>query len=351
MFKLPLLTYIFSAFLLFTASRATGQTHDENVVAQVDGHVIYATDVDNWWKVHDPVSFFQNRDTVYLSRKRALDALVSDYLLALAAENVGLTEEELLSEEVSKKVEPVLDVEVLKMYEQLRSSGSDLPFEQARPSLFRSLQHSKLRIAEAKYLEELWHGFGSKARLSFERPRHTFDARAADSRTLGTPSANIHVIEFADFLCPYCRQVEPVIKEIIAKYGDRIEFEWRDYPLPNHPGANSMAEAAMCASEQQAFWRFHDILLMSQQPSMSEKLQQHAEDAGLDVAVFKQCVDAGRFRQHILDDTAEGRRHGINATPAIFINGRPVIGAGTFALYDKIIREELERDTSWHIGP
>ena len=80
----------------------------------------------------------------------------------------------------------------------------------------------------------------------------------------GGASASVEIIEFSDFQCPYCQSVAPVLKQLMAKYGDRVKLVWKDFPLPNHPDARPAAEAALCANDQGKFWAYHDKLFDNQ---------------------------------------------------------------------------------------
>jgi len=82
------------------------------------------------------------------------------------------------------------------------------------------------------------------------------------ARVRGNPKAPVMIVEFSDFQCPYCHQVEPVVKELLAKYGDKVSLAYRDLPLKQiHPQAEIAAEASRCAGEQGKYWDYHDPAL------------------------------------------------------------------------------------------
>ena len=73
-------------------------------------------------------------------------------------------------------------------------------------------------------------------------------------RLRGTPTAPIMIVEFSDYQCPYCRQAEATLKEVLAQYGDRVSLSYRDFPLTAiHSQAEIAAEASRCALEQGRF--------------------------------------------------------------------------------------------------
>ena len=107
--------------------------------------------------------------------------------------------------------------------------------------------------------------------------------------------------------------------------------------------ARGAAEAARCAGDQGHFWEYHDLLFANQQSLAPDDLKRHASTLQLDPGQFAACLEQGAHRAEITADLEEGARHGIEATPTVFINGRPVIGAQPFDAYDKVIEEELSR--------
>ena len=128
---------------------------------------------------------------------------------------------------------------------------------------------------------------------------------------------------------------------MLATYGDRIHFVYREYPLPNHPNARPAAEAGQCANEQGKFWPYHDKLFANQQRLGVSDLKQFAVDLGLDAARFNSCIDSHKFAAVVEADVSAGNDAGVNGTPAFFINGRILSGAQPFEAFKKIIDEEL----------
>lgn len=72
-------------------------------------------------------------------------------------------------------------------------------------------------------------------------------------------------------------------------------------------------------------------------------LKQSAASLGLDAAAFSQCLESSKFSDVIKEDMALGEKMGVNSTPTIYINGRPLIGAQPFDVFKSVIDEELAR--------
>ena len=126
-------------------------------------------------------------------------------------------------------------------------------------------------------------------------------------------------------------------------YGGKVRWVFKDFPLPNHAEAVKAAEAAHCAGEQNKYWEMHDALFANQRALQVPALKQHARTLGLDGVKFDQCLDSGKHAANIRTDLALGESMGVNSTPSIYINGRPLVGAQPFEAFKQIIDEELSR--------
>ncbi|MDO8425419.1 MAG: DsbA family protein [bacterium] len=128
------------------------------------------------------------------------------------------------------------------------------------------------------------------------------------------------IVEFSDFQCPYCRQAYPVIREIAARYEDRIRYVYRDFPIEElHPNARQIAEAARCANAQGKFWPYHDQLFLRQDTlDDASVLTTYAEQVGLDRIEFTQCLATQRYAAAVEQDLQDGLRLGVRGTPTWF---------------------------------
>jgi protein-disulfide isomerase len=159
----------------------------------------------------------------------------------------------------------------------------------------------------------------------------------------GSDSAQVTIVEFSDFQCPFCSRVNPTLKQVEDKYGDKVRVVFRNFPLLQiHPNAAKAAEAASCAADQGKFWEMHDKLFANQQKLAVEDLKVHATDLGLKADVFNQCLDSGQKEAEWKKDMNEGTSYGLTGTPAFFINGRLISGAQPLEAFTAIIDEELE---------
>jgi len=81
----------------------------------------------------------------------------------------------------------------------------------------------------------------------------------------GAPSAEITLLEYGDYQCPYCGQAYPIVKRVQRRMGPRLRFVFRNFPLTAvHPLALTAAETAEAAGAQGQFWEMHDLLYENQ---------------------------------------------------------------------------------------
>ena len=159
----------------------------------------------------------------------------------------------------------------------------------------------------------------------------------------GSPEAAVTIVEFSNFECPFCKQAQLTIMQLLERYNGKVKLVYRDFPLDSiHPQARRAAEAARCAHDQGNFWDFHD-LLFSEAKMAPEDLRQYASKMGLDTVKFDSCVSNGTHKFTVQRDLDEGTRLGITGTPAFFINGRMISGAQSFEAFARIIDDELAR--------
>ena len=116
--------------------------------------------------------------------------------------------------------------------------------------------------------------------------------------------------------------------QLVSEYvqSGAIRFEFRDYAFRG-PEAVRAAEAAACAADQGAYWRYHDTLFLNQSGPNSfsdARLKEMAATLGLDTEAFNSCLDSGAKREAIEQSIAEGQEQGVDSTPTLFVNGTEI---------------------------
>lgn len=161
---------------------------------------------------------------------------------------------------------------------------------------------------------------------------------STDDPSLGRIDAPLTVVEFAEFGCPYSREVSFTLRELAIKFPEKFHYIYRDFPIIDlHPIGQKAAEAGECAAEQGRFWEYHDKLYSNQVDLSQERLYEFASELGLNPQAFRSCVDSGRKREEVLADYQDGLNVGVRGTPTFFINGQKVEGAIPKDVFEKLI--------------
>lgn len=164
-----------------------------------------------------------------------------------------------------------------------------------------------------------------------------------DDPTYGPEDAKVKIVEFSDFECPYCVRNVATMNKIKEEYKDQISTTFRDFPLDFHKDAKNAAMASQCAFEQNKFWEYYDIVYRNQDTIDKESLKKYAKELKLDTKKFNQCLDDEKYNEEVEKDIKDGVEAGVTGTPATFINGRKVVGAQPFEVFQEIIDEELAK--------
>jgi protein-disulfide isomerase len=316
------------------AAAAPAPAPEKELLATVDGQPITEEDL-------SPLVAGQLRplrDQEYQIKKKALDSLIGQKVVEAEAKKKGLTTEQLYQQEVDAKVPEPTDVELNAVYAIQREQLGGRPFEEVKAQLSQNLKRAKIQQARQEYSAKLRDQAKVAVLLSPPKTQVGFDP----ARVRGNPKAKVMIVEFSDFQCPYCGQVEATLKSVLAKHTDTVALAFRDMPITQiHSMAMGAAEAGRCAGEQGKFWELHDLMFADQAGLDKNGLVAKAQKLQLDEKQFDACLTAEKYKTQIQQDSQEGMRAGVSGTPGFFINGVFISGAQPETAFEKIIQEQL----------
>ncbi len=162
---------------------------------------------------------------------------------------------------------------------------------------------------------------------------------AQGAPAFGPDDAKVTLVEFSDFECPYCSRAASVTTQLKEKYGKKVRFVFRQFPLSFHKSAQGAAEASMAAHAQGKFWEFHDLMFKNQRKLGTEDLQGYAKQLGLDVAQFKKDMESHKFAEEVQSDIKLGSQVAVGGTPTLFINGERAANPTDF----KAVSKEIDK--------
>src|SRR5579862_1964171 len=138
----------------------------------------------------------------------------------------------------------------------------------------------------------------------------------------GPSTATVTLVEYGDYQCPFCANVQPVIKKLQKHFGDRLRFIFRNFPQVRvHAYAQRAAEATEAAGAQGKFWEMHDYLYDHPEALDVENLARSAGALGLDKVQFDREIAERVYANRVERDIQSGNDSGVGGTPTIFING------------------------------
>ncbi len=184
------------------------------------------------------------------------------------------------------------------------------------------------------------------------------DSLVDDDVKLGSDDAQVILVEFSDFQCPFCRKFwSESFSSIKSEYIDtgKVQFVYRDYPLESlHPSAQKSAESAECARDQNRWEEMHDKIFEEQakqgQGTVSFSVQDLKNWAsqidGIDANAFNECLDSNKYAQEVQKDLSDGSAIGIRGTPGFAVGKRGgsaqlISGAQPYANFKQVFEQLL----------
>ena len=233
---------------------------------------------------------------------------------------------------------------------ELAPAGASAPAGGVKDAAYWRDQAQKLQatLDDPHKLEEY---FSAKAQRDHDAaPIAQIDL--ANTPMRGPADAPVTVVEYSDFLCPYCRQLAQALAGFVPQAGGRIKIYFKNYPLEAscnpklqrsiHTGSCALALGGLCAQYQGKFEAYHDRVfateMHSAQPSDVVRL---AGEAGLNPSAMEGCLDDPKTKAALAAQVAEGNRLGITSTPTVYIDGKKLPQINYFvAVVDKEARKK-----------
>ena len=165
---------------------------------------------------------------------------------------------------------------------------------------------------------------------SSSTPQQTYTNIPPISKTdiaTGNPNSKVKLIEYADFQCPSCAAVYPLLKQLLKDENGKIYFIYRFFPLtPIHKNAMAAAKAGYSAYLQGKFWQMHDVLFEHQNDwaetdNAADIFVGYAKQLGLDVKKFQADMNSDTTQKFITAEEDAGTAAGIAHTPTLLLNG------------------------------
>lgn len=153
----------------------------------------------------------------------------------------------------------------------------------------------------------------------------------------------LDLIEYGDFSCPRCRELQPLLMTILPIFGKDVLYTFRHFPNLSNPQSLLMALAAEAARQQDHYWAMHQALFANRTPLSLDSISALAVVLGLELKSFLNDIDNKRLKQAILADMKLGRSASVVSTPTLFLGNRRLHGKLTQARLVPLIRHYVRR--------
>jgi protein-disulfide isomerase len=187
------------------------------------------------------------------------------------------------------------------------------------------MQHPDVLIAALRVAEEkLHHEDDAKASQAVAQHRHDVFEDAA-TPVGGNPHGDVAVVEFFDYRCPYCKQVEPSLESML-KQDPKLRFVYKEFPILG-PVSVTAARAALAAQRQGKYDAFHAAMMEARGNITDDAVYQVAASVGLDLDKLKHDMASPQIAQELKDNLKLADALDIHGTPAFIIGDKVVPGA------------------------
>ncbi len=195
-------------------------------------------------------------------------------------------------------------------------------------------------MAHVAFMEEL--AQGHQIEVLMEQPKvRSLKIDLTTAKISGPRNAQVQLVVFSDFECHFCKELSAVLHRVRADFPEDVMVAYRYFPVESHPRAIPAAIAAECASEQGAFWEYHDRLYTGGGDLSDSRLDAIAGELKLDRGKFAECRNAGRARVLVETSLGDAIKSGLEGAPALLMNGRKIGGMIDYEKLAAQIQDEL----------
>ncbi len=274
--------------------------------------------------------------------KKALERLGEKKLMEIAAEDSGATDANAYISSIRNKIPAPTEAEIQSTYRDLKKKGQikTQKLEQIRGQLISYLRSQRAGSLIQKEKVNLKKKYGYRI-----GPEERKEVDIVGEPTL-FPNGKLLVVEFSGYECPFCKKVQPAVKKLREKYGNKLKWVVKDYPLRIGNIYSHVAASCVFQQDKNKFWQLYDYLFSPESDRSSlEKNNLNAIVAkhDIDMNLFAKCTEAPATREEIMSDHREGQLLGVRGIPYFFINGKALSGAQPYEVFEQMIELELNK--------
>jgi protein-disulfide isomerase len=199
------------------------------------------------------------------------------------------------------------------------------------------LQHPDVLIAALRHAkDELHKDDAAKAsRAVADHRREIFNDPSTPVG--GNSQGNETIVEFFDYRCPYCKQVEPSV-EAMLRQDPNLRLIYKEFPILG-PVSVTAAYAALAAQRQGKYDAFHAAMMEARGNITDDTVYRIAASVGLDIDKLKRDMASREFAQQIMENLKLANALDLRGTPAFVIGDKVVPGAADIATLKSMVAD------------
>ena len=291
-------------------------TDQSRVVAIVDQVPVRRLELEDFIKAGS----YDLKMQIYNFRKQAVDRQINQFLLQKEAAKRNTPLQLLINKEVLDKA-PLVTLEQANAFYEANKSQFQQPLETVRPNIMAWLRQQNVTREEERFATELRKGVS----VNYSVPgviEPVFTINVVGKPSTGPKNAPVTIVEFSDYECPRCGEIQPLVKQVLAAFSSKVRLVSREFPLRQHVFARKAAQAAQCAFEQGKYWEYTTLLYKNQLALDEGNLMKYAAMVGLDNTVLAAHLKSGMHDKTVQEDLDEGLQVGVSGTPTFYVNGK-----------------------------
>jgi|GEM_PF-5375654 len=306
----------FALILSFILLLSCSNNSDNNVVAQIDGEKITMQQLDR--TINEQL--FHMLEGIYLLRKQALEESVNQIVISKEAKKLGITVEELISQNVQSKITDSFIEEKIKElngfvpdrknFTKSYDCNTEFGLEYLKESLYIELKREYANSLRNNY--EIVFFLNPPEKL---RPK--VNLKDLEIQKKGNPHSRVNIILIADYDCEGCWMAKPIVNHLFDKYSNYIEFGYCNYGSYSLP-----ALAAEISKDYDMFWEMHDYLFNEFSQKDTASILSFAMKLGIDKYEFRNKLSEKRYKSTLMRNAEIIQKNKIVATPTLVINNK-----------------------------
>jgi len=287
------------------------------------------------------VEIFELEEKIFNLKMDRLKVIMLEKFMNLNPKKEGLTNDEFFERFIAKDIK--LSKSEIDEFMKSRGITKDQLNPELLPRIETYLKENQKKKALDRWLNE--ESAKHKVEVYFKKPvRPLFDVNIGDSPFMGKKNAQVTIVAYSDYQCPFSKKGAEILKELWDTYGEKVKIVHKDFPLPFHSRSKILAQGALCANDQsnKYFWKFYYKLFEDQTIGSKEQLEEISKEIGLDLNKFVKCLDSNKYGSKIENEINEAIKLGIKSTPTFFINGKIINGAHNIDVFKNLVDEEMK---------